>query len=100
MNDVPKRLMLGKLQNKVIKTIKKLSRGQVLLTNRLKSMHVQLSNYLRKSTIDIESKDTYYMFLMIRSFKKWSFFNLNDINDIISILEKKSVNFIIYNIIF
>ena len=59
-DNVAQRLMLGKLNHKILKTIKKLNRGEVLLKNKLKLAYQQLSYYLRNANADIENSDLEY----------------------------------------
>lgn len=60
MADVAERLMLGKLNSRILKTLKKLNRGQVMLKNKLRMAYKQLSHFLKESSTDVENPELDY----------------------------------------
>lgn len=60
MSDIGERLLLGRLKEKILRTMKRLKKGQVLLKNKLKLAYQQLAYYLKESSIEITNPDLHY----------------------------------------
>ncbi|KAK8836904.1 hypothetical protein M9Y10_037430 [Tritrichomonas musculus] len=60
MADVAERLILGKLNSRILKTLKKLNREQVMLKNKLRMAYKHLSHFLKESSPDVENPELDY----------------------------------------